>query len=380
MLVQKTHIWQEEPKLGPDGAVTLTSVIESPSLGKSNLWYRIPGKFSAKVTDSCDPFVVAHIFRLMEQGVDCVVHGQVSPSLLKNMAEFQAAWSCWRREKYKQIDIIADEEVETPVAEEPELAVTAFTGGADSCYTVLSHRNGLCPRRWRRNIDAGLLIHGFDIPLDQADAFDRATQKATDTLSSIGVKLITMSTNLMALNPEWEDTHIAGLASCLMLLERHYGEGLIASGLDYATLLIPWGSSPMTDYLCSSKNFKIVHDGAGVTRIQKFKQIANWEEGFSNLRVCYSAKNRDENCGVCSKCVFTIMALSIHGLGVPPTFPQPLDATLIDLDATSAVDIIGFKKLILQARKANLTDAWVNVLSQRLFDRLETEKVQQPVQ
>jgi hypothetical protein len=365
---RKSHLWLEEPIVGVDGSLTISTVVESPQSGITNLWYRIPGKYAAFVTDSCDPLVVANVFNFMKLGFDCLVHGRVSPSLLRNLTEFQAAWSCWRPGLYKQVDIVGSDEVETAQADDPELAVAAFTGGADSCYTILSHKKGLCPRRWQRNLEAGLLIHGFDIPLEQGDAFERAAQKARETLASVGMELITMSTNHMTLNPDWEDTHIAGVASCLMLLNRRYGQGLIASGLDYNTLKTPWGSNPITDYLCSSNSFKIVHDGAAVTRVQKFKQIAKWEEGFSKLRVCFSANTRDENCGICSKCVFTIMALRIHGMEVPASFPQPLDAMAINLETTNAEDIIGFKKLITSARKANLMDPWVNVLSQRLFD------------
>jgi len=369
MSARKTHIWREEPKISSDGSVTLDTIIESPLLGNSKLWFKIPGEFSLLVTTSCDPLLVANLFLLMQEGADCIVHGQVSPSLLKNITEFQAAWACWRPGKYRQVEIIADEEAEGAEAQEPELAICAFTGGADSCYTMFSHKTGTCSKRWRRNIEAGLMVHGYDIPLEQEAAFERAASVARKTLSSLDVKLITMSTNLLALNPEWEDTHIAGIASCLMLFQHRYGEGLIASGPDYGALAIPWGSSPITDHLLSSNAFKIVHDAAGVTRIQKFKAIAKWHEGFSNLRVCFSAKDRDQNCGVCTKCAFAIMALQNHGLSVPTSFPQPLDATLINLDVTSAQDVEGYKKLIVSARKANLTEQWVNVLSQRIDDR-----------
>ena len=44
---------------------------------------------------------------------DLHVHAGVSPSLLRNLEEFQAAWACWRPGHYARIGISADAERET---------------------------------------------------------------------------------------------------------------------------------------------------------------------------------------------------------------------------------------------------------------------------
>jgi len=135
------------------------------------LWYQVPNEDSSLLNSSLDPFVVGTIFRAMIQSTDFVVHGQVSPSLLQNLTEFQAAWTCWNPKRYKEIEIIAQVEQEQPQAQLSDRAISTFSGGVDSCFTVFRHRKGLCGRL-RRNLQACLMVHGFDIPLDQKEVLN----------------------------------------------------------------------------------------------------------------------------------------------------------------------------------------------------------------
>ena len=123
-------------------------------------------------------------------------------------------------------------------------------------------------------------------------------------------------------NPDWENTHGAAVASCLMTLQGRYEEGLIASSYTYSQFHGPWGSNPMTDHLLSSKAFDISHDGSGTFRGEKLATIQQWSEGFDNLRVCFSAVERDKNCGVCPKCVMTLIHCRSRRLPVPKSFPR----------------------------------------------------------
>ncbi|MBC7999599.1 MAG: hypothetical protein IAF58_16730, partial [Leptolyngbya sp.] len=247
-----------------------------------------------------------------------------------------------------------------------QTAVAAFSGGIDSTFTIYRHRLDKCDRHWRRNIDAGVFVHGFDIPLVQEDAFKRASARMRKTLKTLDTDLITMSTNLQALNIEWDDTHIAGVASSLMLLSGQYSEGLIASGSSYHKLLIPWGSNPITDHLLSTKNFQIVHDGANFTRIQKREEIRGWPEGFHDLRICFSAERRDENCGKCSKCLTDILHMRILGVEIPKSFPNPSDLAIKNLQVRNLGELNGFDSLVASARKHGNNDRWVEILARRV--------------
>jgi hypothetical protein len=362
-----THIWIEEPVcLNED--TTFSAVIETPHKERQTLWFKIPGKYAHLAVCTADAFAVANVFLLMKAGFDCRFHGNLSPSLLRNLSEFQSVWQVWRPERYKQIEITPDCEFEEVVAIERSNAIAAFSGGVDSTHTIFRHTLGSCPKAWKREIKSCLFVHGFDIPLAAPDAFERAIKPIEATLDKVGINLITMSTNLQAMNIEWDDTHIAGLASTLMFFKNNFSEGLVASGCAYGGLVFPWGSNPITDHLLSSCSFGIVHDGASVKRVEKIKQLTEWADGYDNLRICFSAERRDENCGVCAKCVMDILLTRLHGIPQSKAIPELSDAKLSVLNIPSAHQIGGFGSLVKAAKDKGITDSWVRVLEKRIED------------
>lgn len=312
------HIWMLEPNFR-NNSLRLSAILEIAAREPFKIWFEIPDEFSEYVSESAEPFVLGAIFSAMGMGGKLHVHGHVSQSLLRNLSEFQAAWHNWLPNRYKTVQITADDTRELPIERTGGLSISAFTGGVDSCYTIYRHRK-LVSGAAKRTIEAGLLIHGFDIPLEQEESFSRAASAAQQSLSAIDTKLITMKSNLF--NPDWENTHGAMLAACLMTLQGRYEEGLIASSYAYTQFHGAWGSNPITDHLLSSRNFPITHDGSGTYRGEKLEAISQWEEGFNNLRVCFSNNERDKNCGVCPKCVMTLILCRSRKLSVPRSFPR----------------------------------------------------------
>jgi 7-cyano-7-deazaguanine synthase in queuosine biosynthesis len=71
--------------------------------------------------------------------------------------------------------------------------------------------------------------------------------------------------------------------------------------------MIPDGSNFITDPLWSSGYTQIIHDGADSRRNDKIKFIAENSNALSILRVCWQDKGY--NCGQCSKCLRTMVAL-----------------------------------------------------------------------
>ena len=371
----KINLWQEEA-IEADGSTTVSVTIERPDQARSQLWYRVPSEHRSLITQSCDPFVVATIFEAMTQATDVEVHGQVSPSLLQNLAEFQAAWSCWRPSWYKQIEITAEVEQEPLNIQPSDKAIAAFSGGVDSCFTMFRHRSGRCGRV-QRNIKAGLMVHGFDIPLEQKEAFDRAAEKSKAMLASLGVELIAIATNFRELKQDWEDAHGTGIASCLMLFQKGYGAGIIASSDPYDALNLPYGSNPVSDWLLSSKAFQIVHDGASFNRLEKIREIVNWPEALKNLRVCWEGSQKDRNCGRCEKCIRNILVFRVLGLGLPPCFDQDVtDAQILSLKNLKKSQLIELDPILATAQANGLSDSWVTALDECItqYRRVDTLK------
>jgi hypothetical protein len=375
--MRQTHLWQEKT-VEADGLTTINVRVESPNQERYHLWYRIPTEYNFLITRSCDPFVTATLLLFMRWKVPTIVHGQVSPSLLQNLEEFQAAWSAWEPNKYKPIEISAEIEQEQPPAQTTDKAVVAFSGGVDSCFTVFRHRTNRCGR-WQRNLQAGAMIHGLDIPLEEQQGFADAAEKSRKLLASVGVQLIPIATNFRQLPLKWEDAFGAGLASCLMLLQGGYTTGLIASSFPYQALSFPYGSNPVTDWMLSSNAFQIVHDGAAFPRLDKIGEIANWEEAMQSLRVCWEGTHKDRNCGRCEKCIRTILNFRILGVGLPECFEQDVTNEQIQTIRVTSGPLTEMERVLEAAKVAGLSASWVQALEicirrNQLLNVLETSR------
>lgn len=360
--MSQTHLWKED-NVQVEDSIIVSATIEQPDRTRQHLWYRVPHEWSSLLSASCDPFVVATILTTMNQSTDLVVHGEVSPSLLQNLADFQAAWSCWRPRQYKPIEITAEVEQEQLGAKSSDSAIATFSGGVDSCFTVFRHRTGLVGKH-PRNLKAGLMVHGFDIPLEQNQVFDRAVAKSKTILTSLGMELIPIATNFrQIIKLNWEDVFGTAAASSLMLLQGGYTVGLIASASPYQSMLFPWGSNPVTDPLLSSNAFQLVHDGAGFTRQQKIREIANWPEALQNLRVCWQGEQLDRNCGRCEKCIRTILCFRVVGITNPSCFEQQVtDEQILGMKGIKGSQLAQLEKILQDAKAAQISDSWVKAL------------------
>jgi hypothetical protein len=359
-MTQKIHLWIEDI-IEKDGSAMIGVTIEKPNQERDALWYKVPCEYRHILTKSCDPFVVGTIFIAMRESMDLIVHGEVSPSLLRNIDEFQEAWMCWLPARYAKIEIVADTEKEQAKADS-DAAIVTFSGGVDSCFTAWRHKKGTCGRL-KQNLDAGLMIHGFDIPLEQDDVFARAADKSKILLNSLGVEMIPIATNFKNTGQLWDDCHGAGVASCLMALQGGFTKGLIGSSAPYSRLHIPFGSNPVTDHLFSSNSFRILHDGAAYIRREKIREISKWPEALKFLRVCYEGVEHDRNCCKCEKCIRTILSFRVMGLNLPECFEQDVrDGQILALTKLRGAILYYFEEILSQAKVLSISESWVTAL------------------
>lgn len=289
--------------------------------GDRQLWFRFPKDLPAPSDDDCDAYVLALLLDAMRSGHDQMdVQGSVSLELLRNLEELQLAWHKWCPDLYRLVDIrcervrSADSSVEG--------AVCAFSGGVDATFSVWRHSQRLAGYG-SRDIRMCVLVHGFDIPLSQADAFTRAANRSVATLADLGIPLVTIATNYREMSDaSWEHTFTCALVAALSNLRALAGTGIVGSSEPYDNLVIPWGSSPITDHLLSSGGFRVIHDGAGFNRTEKVAVIEGWDEGVNNLRVCWQGEALDSNCGQCEKCLRTRLNFLATGQPQPECFPD----------------------------------------------------------
>jgi hypothetical protein len=293
------------------GRVRLSAEVGVPGAQVEELWYELDEAHRAAVVDRADPFVVAALVLAMrEQRTMRVVGAPVSSSLVRNLEEFQIVWSSWYG--FPIVEIVADEQDDIAWSGP---AATAFTGGVDSAFSAYWHTRG--GRRLDRPLEAGMMVHGVDIPRGDVVGFQRAAERSRRMLDSVGLELITVETN--AWDPQPRDARYVaiGVASALHLLGGRFSTGLIPSTVDYGNLVIPISSNPVSDPLLGGRSMTVVHDGAGFGRLEKVRMLAGWGDALESLRVCLRDPRHDRNCGECPKCMLTL--LEFHVLGVEPT-------------------------------------------------------------
>ena len=357
------------PPILEDGKIEMRALLETAAGDARTLWYRFPETLRDRCTESADPFLTAAIFYVMRMGEPVVVEGTVSSSLLRNLDRYMAVWQDWKPGQYKRVSIRAIEERESPAPKTDEV-IMGFSGGIDSSFTAWKHAKKMAGRQ-QVPLAAGVFVLGFDIPLrlEQAD-YKRAFDRARIMTDSIGIELISVSTNFRELDDWWEHAYPAGLASVFKIFQGYYAGGMIASGSHqhlFNSNHFTHGSIPFIDGWLGSGSFPIHHDGAEVSRIEKIKVLSPWPEAMQHIRLCWQGEKMDRNCCRCQKCIGSMLYFRVAGLPTPECFPIPLeDEDIRSMTHFNGASRASSQRIIRMARDRGIHDPWVDALDDSL--------------
>lgn len=291
------------------------------------LRFRLPAVYAPSEEAMADAMLPTGLLLAMATDQMLELQAPVSKQLLRNSYTVQDIFSSWHPKKMKRTQVLA-----TVRTKEPErvskLALSTFTGGVDSFYTLDKNAE---------TISSILFVHGFDVPLKDTELRARMSTHLKAASSTAGKTLIEGASNIRRfLNPHltWSKTsHGAAITSFVMLLSSHHDRFYFPASYSYADQY-PWGSHPLVDPLWSTEYLNVIHDGAEATRVDKTRKIAENPSAQKHLRICFQKKG-EYNCGECSKCIRTKIALSLAG--VLERF-ETLDNT-VDLDALRKLGI-----------------------------------------
>jgi hypothetical protein len=261
--------------------------------------------------------------------------GSVSPLLASNLETIRDIYAAWIDGGHQ---VPLNFELSSDAALAAKGVSLFFSGGVDSFYSLIKHRD---------EVDNLVLIHGFDVPLADTKTFDLTEAQAREAARLFGKRLIEVRTNLHWEQPGvpggWGMYHGPALAAVTYALAPLHGRMYIASSYSYADLH-PWGSHPLLDPLWSTEAVRIVHDG-GETRMDKLRVLVQYPEALSRLRVCW--ENLGEyNCGLCEKCVRTMLGLRALGVDRCAAFPDTLTQELVRQQELSHDSALFWRELL----------------------------------
>lgn len=302
-----------------NGLITLSARISVESSARrfpDTLWFSLPERYEPMIARGSEPFVVAvsQLASILDEDIE--IQGRFSERLSHGLDEYVRVFSAWEPQKFNLIRLVGADLVPDELTSGH--AAAAFSGGVDSFFTQFMN---LCRSPSFRSKYA-IFVHGFDIPLNQGEVFDRAAARYEEMFGALGIEFIPMRSNIRAFVLDWELGHGASLCAVALVLARGLNRFLVPSSMSYTTLR-PWGSHPMVDALLSTDQLQVIHDGAYYTRLDKLRLMKDWDVLHELVRVCYEKPDAARNCGHCANCRGTMMILESLGvLQEFKTFPH----------------------------------------------------------
>lgn len=366
----------DPPVAAPDRQVELGARLIEPSGHTRRLWFRFPEEHATVLSRRADPFVISTLVYAMDHFRTLNVHGTVSPGLLANLTDFQSAYSAFhRRRSTDPLEIVATDTADIARSGASDRGISAFSGGVDSCFTVYRHTS-LSSLQPKRTLGAALMMHGFDIPLEQSDTFARAAARSRALTDDAGLVLHVGATNIRTLPVKWEDIYATAVAACLAFFQPIYAFGLLPSFQDWAHTRFNYGSSPLTDPMLSSLAFPIVHDGTSFGRMDKLRHLAQWPAALRHLRVCWQGQEMDRNCCRCEKCVRTMLMLQLAGVPSSEAFPLPVDLASIERLTIKGQNALEEQiYLLTEARRLGLKEPWMNAVARSIRRNARSQRL-----
>ncbi len=306
------------PPAAPGDPFTIQVVLRQGTVVET-IYFRIHGVDVRVPLLASEAVLPLALVPAMKLGSPLRISGPVSRRLLEGARRFQEVFSLWFPE-FQRVAVhaeAADDSAGPPPAEGTGIF---FSGGLDSSYSLLHHRNELTH---------AIFVIGCDIPLSNTAARDAAVTRLSETARHCGVSFVTVETDLLRFSDpfcHWgHHYHGAALAAIGLLFSGTLHTVYVASGASY-NRIVPWGSSPMTDPLWSTPRLHVVHDGADKERHEKIPLVAGFPVALRNLRVCFENPASGLNCGQCEKCFRTMVGLRLWGaLDACGVFDRPLD-------------------------------------------------------
>ncbi len=250
----------------------------------------------------------------MATDTDLRLPGVLSPQFLANQRQLMQTFTGWFA-RYRPVSITAQALVSRPKAATGRVG-SFFTGGVDSFYTFLKHRE---------EITDLIFVHGYDVALDDLPRRQAISEMGRAIEQATGVRFIELETNAIRLFKDFGRWGLHGHGYGLGSAARHLADYLdriyIPSSFAEADLM-PWASHPQTDPLFSDERLEVIHDGCEAGRIDKVEALAADPLALAHLRVCWERVEGSYNCGRCEKCLRTMTSLEALGvLKDSATFP-----------------------------------------------------------
>lgn len=221
-----------------------------------------------------------------------------------------------------------------------------FSGGVDSLDLVIEHGD---------IIDDLLFVRGFDVQVHDLERNEEVLLPVREAAASVGKPLIVAETDLRDFSDpatDWTWFVYAGLIATTLMLSRTHKLVLCAASV--ADQHLPVEAVRNRSGGFGNERTELRIEGRTATRVAKLEKVAAAGVARSSLRVCWQNVAGTINCGLCDKCIRTMVGLAAVGmLDQIDTLPDHLDLESVAASPAAKRSDRAFLQESLESAEAN---------------------------
>lgn len=288
---------------------------------KTSLWFEVEKEYGKYLLhERIDAFVLGLMHEAIRRGHDLVSEAPMTERLHFQLTnQFLPAYFKLNGGNFRIVCPTA------PEVEHLEGCAAVGTGascGVDSLHVFAMHPEITHACVWN--------LHGVtykETADTRATGWMNLVKGARSFAEDIGCKLVIGNTNfnrgcLPSIAHDGSTTY-ANLF-CAMSLQKLWTRYYVASGYDIGGFKFAGvtGETDPAHYewllfsFCGLKNFSVYVDGVAQTRVEKVRDLVDYEPTRRHLNVCWGIRDDGRNCTcLCGKCMRTLLNLEVWGAG-----------------------------------------------------------------
>lgn len=312
-----------------EGISYLTCDMDAKFTDVKEFWFSVPTEFEKYLTDDVyDAFMIASIYPAMFYNESVEIEGMVSEKLYFNLTRYiLSVVKAYRPEMHDVTFTVKG----FAKAKQIEKGVgTGFSAGVDSFTTFVDHfvHEDLQKYKISSLFFFNVGSHGGGGE-GARKKFHARYELLKGFPKEVGLPYIPLDSNLFDFYlPHWEfDAGIFCRACAILVLQRCIAKYYLSSDYSYKEVMYtafnPKVSSlsgiteTFLNPMLSTESLEIITDGAQYVRTQKTEVISLYAPTYNYLNVCvdhWANHQTAKNCGVCPKCLRTLVAIESLGL------------------------------------------------------------------
>ncbi len=299
---------------------------ESPYTERT-LYFEIDKKFSYMFADDTyDAFVLVPLYLAMLHKQDLHIRGKISAKLYQNIKWYvQKIW-CDFYDELSPVTLTVDG-FAAPPKKRGKLIGTGISCGVDSLSTIYDHFVRERDPDFRINalfyFNCGIFgefgdAKFLELTLNRNEPGKRAAK-------DLGLPCYYVNSNLHAFRKivDMNKLNFIAVYSCALSLGNAVSRYYVSSGTNYQEIKQfndHYHNADMSGFcesylvpLIQTERTELIVDGCQYRRVDKLKNIADWDVAQKYLNVCWGYTPDGSNCGLCPKCLRTLLPLEILG-------------------------------------------------------------------